>query len=85
MDREQRILGLRAVAEGGSKNIPRAIRPYLDAYTRGVNAFIESHRDRLPLEFRLLKYQPQPWTVTDSLLIGRAHGEDLNHYSYRGR
>jgi penicillin amidase len=82
MDREQRILGLQVVAETAARNIPPRDQPYFDAYTRGVNAFIESHRDRLPLEFRLLKYQPRPWTVTDSLLIGARMVEDLNHYSY---
>jgi len=82
LDREQRILGLRVVAETTEKNIPVRDRAYFDAYTRGVNAFIESHRDRLPLEFRLLKYQPRPWALTDSLLIGARMVEDLNHYSY---
>jgi penicillin amidase len=82
MDREQRILGLRVVAETAEKNISARDRSYFDAYTRGVNAFIESHRDRLPLEFRVLKYQPRPWTVTDSLLVGARMVQDLNHYSY---
>lgn len=82
LDRAQRILGLRVAAESAAKAIPASDRPYFDAYTEGVNAFIESHRDRLPLEFRLLKYQPRPWTVTDSLLIGARMVQDLNHYSY---
>src|SRR6202521_227844 len=82
MDREQRILGLRIAAEAAEKNISARDRAYFDAYARGVNAFLESHRDRLSLEFRLLKYTPQPWTVTDSLLVGARMVQDLNHYSY---
>src|ERR1039458_7510871 len=82
MDREQRIVGLRIVAEAAGKSISARDRSYFEAYTRGVNAFLESHRNRLPLEFRLLKYQPRPWTVTDSLLVGALLVEDLNHYSY---
>ena len=54
IDREQRILGLRAVAETAEKNVTGRDRTYLEAYARGVNAFIESHRDTLPLEFRLM-------------------------------
>jgi penicillin amidase len=81
MDREQRILGLRIAAEAAEKNISARDRAYFDAYTRGVNAFLESHRDRLSLEFRLLKYTPRPWTVTDSLLVGARMVQDLNHYS----
>jgi penicillin amidase len=82
MDREQRILGLRQAAEAAEKNISARDRAYFDAYARGVNAFIESHRDRLSLEFRLLEYTPRPWTVTDSLLVGARMVQDLNHYSY---
>ncbi len=81
IDREQRILGLRHAAESAEKSISTRDRPYFEAYTRGVNAFIESHRDRLSLEFRLLKYTPRPWTVTDSLLVGARMVEDLNHNS----
>ena len=80
MDREQRILGLRIAAEAAEKNISARDRAYFDAYARGVNAFLESHRDRLALEFRLLKYTPRPWTVTDSLLVGARMVQDLNHY-----
>ena len=83
IDREQRILGLRVTAEAAARTISARDRAYFGAYTRGVNAFIESHGDRLPLEFRILKYQPRPWTVTDSVLIGARMVQDLNHYSYR--
>src|SRR5258708_9877967 len=83
MHREQRILGLRIAAEAAEKNISARDRAYFDAYARGVNAFLESHRDRLSLEFRLLKYTPRPWTVTDSLLVGARMVQDLNHYSYQ--
>ena len=34
------------------------------------------------LEFRLMRYSPRPWTVTDSLLVGAGMVQDLNHYSY---
>jgi penicillin amidase len=81
MDREERILGLRLAAEAAEKNISARDRSYFDAYARGVNAFLESHRDRLSLEFRLLKYTPRPWTVTDCLLVGARMVQDLNHYS----
>jgi penicillin amidase len=82
MDREQRILGLRIAAEAAEKNMSLSVRDraYFDAYARGVDAFIESHRNRLSLEFRVLKYTPRPWTVTDSMLVGARMVQDLNHY-----
>ena len=82
MDREQRILGLRAAAQNAEKLMSPRDRRYFEAYARGVNAFAESHRDRLALEFRLLKYSPRPWSVNDSLLVGARMVQDLNHYSY---
>ena len=82
MDRQQRILGLRIAAEAAEKSISARDRAYFDAYARGVNAFLESHRDRLSLEFRLMKYTPRPWTVTDSMLVGALLVEYLNHYPY---
>jgi penicillin amidase len=82
LDREERILGLRQAAEASEKLISPRDRVFFAAYARGVNAFIDSHRDRLSLEFRLMKYTPRPWTVTDSLLIGARMVQDLNHYSY---
>ena len=82
MDRGQRILGLRTAVDGAEKNMTARDRNYFEAYARGVNAFLESHRGRLSLEFRLLKYAPRPWTVTDSLLVGARMVQDLNHYSF---
>ena len=77
-DREQRILGLRAAARKTIETISSDDRSRFEAYARGVNAFIESHRDRLPIEFRILRYQPQPWTTEDSALIGAYMVEELS-------
>jgi penicillin amidase len=41
----------------------------MEAYARGINRFIEQHREQLPIEFALLKYKPQPWQPSDSLVI----------------
>ena len=83
-DREQRILGLRMAARHATAvSLPPRDRAYFEAYARGVNAFIDSHRDRLPIEFRILHYSPQPWTVEDSILIGARMVQDLNHYPYK--
>jgi penicillin G amidase len=82
-DREQRILGLRATAQGGIDATPPRDRAFFEAYARGVNAFLDSHRDRLPIEFRLMGYKPEPWKVEDSLLLGARMVQDLNHGTYK--
>jgi len=77
-DRQQRILGIRAMAEKGVAAATREDREQFAAYRRGVNAYIESHRDQLPLEFRMLRYSPKPWTEADSLAIAYQMVETLS-------
>jgi len=78
-DREQRILMLPELAERATAALSPEERALSNAYCAGVNAFIESHRDRLPIEFRVLRYQPKPWRVADSFLIGANMMKALNH------
>ena len=85
VDREQRILGLRQVAERAVANMPPAQRAQFEAYAAGVNAYIAQHQKTLPLEFRFLVYFPHVWTVEDSALVGLSMTEFLNHYLYRGK
>jgi penicillin amidase len=77
-DRMQRYLQLRAAADRAAASLPPDQRRELEAYARGVNAFIDSHRDRLPLEFHLLHYTPRPWTPRDSLLVSLVMWQDLS-------
>src|SRR5207249_3622974 len=46
-------------------------RQGLLAYTQGVNAGIEQVKwtNTLPAMFKLLNYQPEPWTPIDSLIV----------------
>src|SRR5712692_2548088 len=82
-DREQRILGLRAAARKAIEVTSEQDRARFEAYARGVNAYIDSHRKRLPLEFRILRYSPRAWTPEDSALIAVQMVKDLNHYPYK--
>jgi penicillin amidase len=82
-DREQRILGLRAAAKNALEKLPARELHFLDAYAKGVNAYMNSSRDHLPIEFRILKYTPQPWSAEDSLIMHARMVQDLNHGQYR--
>jgi penicillin amidase len=77
-DEMQRYLQLRAAADRAAASLPPDKARELEAYSRGVNAFIESHRDRLPLEFHLLHYTPRRWTPRDSLLVSLVMWQDLS-------
>jgi len=76
-DREARWLRLRRIAQDALRTMPAGDRAALEAYARGVNAYLAGHRDRLPLEFILLGYQPRPWGAVDSVLIGLHMFRDL--------
>jgi penicillin amidase len=76
-DRESRRLRLRRVAEQIYANMPESDKSDLEAYARGVNAYIESHRGRYGIEFLLIGYDPKPWSVVDSLLCGLYMFRDL--------
>lgn len=41
-----------------------------DAYSAGINTYIENNRGKLSPEFSLIGYNPEPWTAVDSLAIG---------------
>jgi penicillin amidase len=82
-DRQQRILGLRTVARRSLELANPRDRSFFEAYARGVNAYLDSHRERLPIEFRLLRYTPKPWTAEDAVLMGANMVQELNHGAYR--
>lgn len=77
-DIQQRTLLMPVVAERAAATLTPRDRSYMEAYARGVNAFIDSSRNHLPIEFRVLHYMPQPWTVVDSMLVGASMSEMLN-------
>jgi len=78
LDLENRTLGFRQVSQRTLAELSPEARAPLTAYANGVNAFIASHRDRLPLEFRLLNYQPRPWGESDSLGVALNLVKTLN-------
>ena len=83
LDREQRILGLRDAARKALEIASPRDQSFFDAYARGVNAYIATRSDRLPIEFRILRYAPKPWRAEDSVVIANQMVKDLNyHYFY---
>jgi len=69
IDKDFRNLNFGRAAERDLQGIGPESRKLLEAYARGVNRFIEQHQDTLPMEFTLLKYKPQPWQPTDTLVL----------------
>src|SRR5580658_4935093 len=68
-DKLQRVLQIRPAAEHLTATMPEDQKHLFEAFARGVNAYIASHQDNLPAEFRLLNYKPRPWQPVDSWLV----------------
>ena len=73
LDRMMRVLGLRHQAEVELATIPAPTLALLQAYARGVNAYLDAHGRWSAVQFAVLG-RPEPWSPVDSLLWGRTMG-----------
>ncbi|MGA7157535.1 MAG: penicillin acylase family protein, partial [Acidobacteriaceae bacterium] len=82
-------LQLRAAADRAAAILPPDQLHQLQAYARGVNAYITTHNgasgangsggpNTLPVEFHILHYTPALWQPRDSLLIALVMAQDLS-------
>lgn len=77
-DKRRRAYGYVALVEQMLNRMSRPARLTVEAYSRGVNAYIASlDKDSLPVEFRVLQSAPRPWTPSDSLIIAKVLAESL--------
>jgi penicillin amidase len=84
-DRYYRTLGLRQLAEAVVAKTDPSTRQVLEHFSLGVNAYIRSHLNNLPVEFQRLGYRPEPWTPVDSVLTWKQFGSDLDVSKWRGQ
>lgn len=67
-DRFVRTLGFGRIARREVELLDDETHAIIAAYVRGVNACLEASRGHLPLEFRILGFQPRPWEPADILV-----------------
>lgn len=77
-DVRHRRLGYRQVCERAYEKLDGEPRIAVDRFAEGVSAFIVAQDGVLPFEFRLLRYEPRPWTPIDTMAIGKLMAEQLN-------
>ncbi len=76
-DRTQRRLGMVFGAEQALQSMN--LNPSIIQYTKGVNLFIQSlDYNNLPFEYKLLNYQPEPWTNLKCSLLLKSMAKTLN-------
>ena len=77
-DRMFRIVGLERASKGVLEALPEGTQERLEWYAVGVNAAIGSLEGRLPVEFDLLGYEPEPWRPEHSVQVSRLLAWELN-------
>ncbi|GAB5408334.1 MAG: penicillin acylase family protein [Balneolaceae bacterium] len=78
-DEYQRTLGFWRMAKKlEQESISDEERAILQAYSDGVNAFIEDNGNRLPVEFALSGIEPIRWNPTRTLAITRLMAWEMN-------
>ncbi|MGH9368967.1 MAG: penicillin acylase family protein, partial [Thermoanaerobaculia bacterium] len=75
-DRFLRTVGFRRAAEAAWPALSRETRGLIEAYTRGINAFLATDRAR-QVEFRILRVDPEPFSPVDSLTWSKMMAWDL--------
>jgi penicillin amidase len=75
-DKMFRTVGIRNFAYSNYAKLNPQVKKVLEAYSRGVNHFIEE--GNLPAEFGVLGYEPYKWKPEHSLIVIRMMGWQLN-------
>ncbi len=68
IDKRMRTFGLARLVDADVAKLPLPVRVALQAYTDGINAFLETRSGALPPEFLLVPGEVEPWKPADSLL-----------------
>jgi penicillin amidase len=82
-DRGQRRMGILKAAKDALKLIESdpQTRAVLNAYTKGVNAYIQQlGYKKMPIEYKLMDYSPESWTNLKTVLIMKYMAATLSGY-----
>ncbi|HZI18489.1 MAG TPA: penicillin acylase family protein [Pyrinomonadaceae bacterium] len=78
-DKRRRTYGFARTAEHSLTKASPELRAALEAYARGVNAYVATLDDRTtPPEFKILGFRPRPWAPADSVVVGKNFAEALS-------
>jgi penicillin amidase len=77
-----RAVGIPEVSEREVECVDEQSRIILDSFVAGINRHIEACDGRLPIEFELLDYGPEPFSARDVLAILRGELWSLNGRLY---
>lgn len=81
-DKEQRRIGMLYAAERSVEAFEHdpLTKTIMEAYTDGVNAYINSLKDKdLPVEYKLMGYKPEAWSPLKSALLLKFMAKSLTY------
>ena len=64
-----RTVGINRISRREVTRLPSDTLRRLEAFSSGINMAADESRGRLPIEFDLLGYEPEPWTPLDSVAV----------------
>ena len=76
-----RTLGLKELVNQTLSSLDNKYLTALQSFSNGINAYIETHK-KLPPEFVITGYKPEPWTPADSLYCFGAVSYGLSYNLY---
>lgn len=81
-DRATRTFGFNRLGATDWQNANQEIKDVISAYAEGINAFLKDPSSKLPIEFSLLRHQPEPWQPQDTTAFARVMIWQLSHAWY---
>jgi len=78
IDKLSLVLGLDSLTHRNYKNISEESRRWVNAYAKGINAYLDRIGDDLPIEFILMNFKPEMWSPQDCMLQNRLMAWFLN-------
>lgn len=77
-DKMFRTVGIKRTIQENYSRYDSQVIKILQAYSNGVNKFIEENKGNYSIEFDVLGYQPENWKPIHSLIVVRMMGWELN-------
>ena len=79
-DKYAKILGFERSAVEHLGSISQEEKKYFESFIRGINQYITSEKDQLPIEFRIFGYSPELFATVDiiALSVFQAYSSNFN-------
>ncbi len=81
-DRTARTFGFYRLGCADWANAGPGLQEAIQAYTAGVNAYLQHPSRKMPVEFTLLNHTPEPWKPEDTAAFSRVMIWQLSHAWY---